>query len=836
MLGKIINNGRITEWAASVGSNVIVRYRYLFLVFVLILTAFCFMGMQRLVTDASNESFFPEGDETIVQNDRFKEIFGNEEFLFIYVEADEIFSPGALEYIRALSEDIDENLPYAKEVTSIENTEYMHTYDDVLEIEDLVGEEIPTDRESLEEIKRKALSSRLLVDRLITRDTRSTGILVTFERIPDYAFAPVDKNFNPLDQANWPAEKVIMRKQIFTEEQAKERNDLTLAKVRDPRKLIAPAAKVIIERHQNPNYKAIPIGVPIFDYDNELISVKEGTKLGMIALVICIAFLSLIFRRVRGVIAPVIVIASVIIIVYGLMGWLGVPSSNMTGMIPTLLLVISVSYSIHVINHFRHSFRRTGLRRESVRYAFRHAAWPCFVTAVTTSVGFASFIIVPMKPIREMGLFSAIGVFMAYLLVITIIPILYSFGGNKRTKADNISANGGNGTDSRLMNGLASFVMKNSLAIGIVASVVLIGAILLALRIRVETDILSYMGDKVRMVRDARYVTDRIGGLFSYEVLIELPEDGMAKQPEVLKAVDAIAEEADEWEIVTMTTSLSDMIKELNWVMHNKDDEYYAIPESRELIAQYLLLYEMSGGENVEDWVDYDYRMLHVSIQTSIFTSSLEQQVDELRSFALARLPEGTKTTVVGDVPILLKMINMLTSGQIKSIAVAFLAITLMMTLILKSFRVGLLSMVPNIFPVVIIMGTMGLLGIPLDMMTIMIAPMVIGIAVDDTVHYFIHFRQEYRERGGYTEANRETFQKVGYAIVFTSVVLIFGFSIFCLSIMSSMANTGLVASVGVFSALVADLFITPVLFVHLKPFSRAKQVDLVEATANSDD
>jgi predicted RND superfamily exporter protein len=832
MLGKIINNGGINEWAASFGTNVIVRYRYIFLVIVFLLTAFCFVGMQRLVTDTSNESFFPEGDETIVQNDRFKEIFGNEEFLFIYVEADEIFSPGALEYIRALSEDIDANLPYVKEVTSVENTEYMHTYDDVLEIEELVGEEIPTDRESLEAIKRKALSSRLLVNRLITRDTRSTGILVTFERIPDYAFAPVDKNFNPLDQASWPAEKVLMRGQIFTEEQAKERNDLPLEKVRDPRKLIAPAAKVIIERHQNPNYKVIPIGVPIFDYDSELISTTEGTKLGMIALVICIAFLSLIFRRVRGVIAPVIVIASVIIIVYGMMGWLGVPSSHMSGMIPTLLLVISVSYSIHVINHFRHSFRRTGLRRESVRYAFRHAAWPCFVTAVTTSVGFASFIIVPLKPIREMGLFSAIGVFMAYLLVITIIPIFYSFGRDKRATADNSSANGGNGTDSRLMNGWANFVMNNSLTIGIVAFVVLMGAILLSLRIRVETDTLSLMGDKVRMVRDARYVTDRIGGLFSYEVLIELPEDDMAKQPEVLRAVDAIAAEADGWEITTMTTSLSDMIKELNWVMHNKDDEYYVIPESRQLIAQYLLLYEMSGGENVEDWVDYDYRMLHVSVQTSMFTSSLEQQLDELRSFALERLPAGTKATVVGDVPILLKMINMLTSGQIKSIAVAFLAITLMMMLILKSFRVGLLSMVPNIFPVVFIMGTMGLLGVPLDMMTIMIAPMVIGIAVDDTVHYFIHFKQEYRERGGYTEANRETYQKVGYAIVFTSVVLIFGFSIFCLSIMKSMFNVGLIASVGIFSALLADLFIAPVLFFYLRPFGKAEEVELVEAEA----
>ena len=206
----------------------------------------------------------------------------------------------------------------------------------------------------------------------------------------------------------------------------------------------------------------------------------------------------------------------------------------------------------------------------------------------------------------------------------------------------------------------AGFVVKNSLAIGIVAVIVLIGAITLSLRIRVETDTLGLMGDKVDMVRNARYVTDRIGGLYSFELLIELPEDGMAKEPETLVAVDAIAAKANEWRTTTMTTSLNDMIKELNWVMHNKDDEYYAIPESRELIAQYLLLYEMSGGDEVEDWVDYDYRTLHVSVQARRFSSKLEEKLNEIKNFAEASLPQGTKATIVGDVPILLRMMNML--------------------------------------------------------------------------------------------------------------------------------------------------------------------------------
>ena len=762
-----MNKDRINQWAAKFGMEVIIRYRFAFLALVVLLVAAGFLGMQRLVIDSSNESFFPEGDEMIVQNDRFKEIFGNEEFLFIFIEAEEVFHSDTLKYIRDLGEDIDRNLPFVKDVMSVADTEYIDAYDDVLEIEDLVGDDIPTDRETLEEIKKKALSSRMLVDRIITRDSRSTGIFVTFQRIPEYAYAPVDKKFNPLQEASWPPEKVLMRDQIFTEEEAKQRNDPALTKIRDPRKLIAPAAKVIMDRHEDPDYKVMAIGIPIFDYEGELISAKEGSRLGMIALIVSIAFLALIFRRVRGVLAPVLVIISVIIIVYGLMGWSGAPATHISMMIPVLLLVISVSYSIHVINHFRHSFRRTGLRRESVRYAFRHAAWPCFVTAVTTAAGFASFAIVPMKPIADMGIFSAFGVFIAYLLVITVVPILFSFGRDKPVKADD-GGDIGNGdvADSRLMAKWAGFVIKNSLVIGIAASVVLIGAILLSLRIRVETDTLSLMGDKVKIVRDARYVTDRLGGLYSFEVLIELPEDGMAKEPEVLTAMDSIAAKAAELKTTTMTTSLSDMIKELNWVMHNKDDKYYAIPESRDLIAQYLLLYEMSGGESVEDWVDYDYRTLHLSVQARRFSSTLEEKLNELKSFAEARLPKGTKATVVGAVPILLRMMNMLTTGQIKSISVAFLAITLMMMLVLKSFRVGLLSMVPNIFPVIIILGTMGLLGIRLDMMTIMIAPMIIGIAVDDTVHYFIHFKQEHDASGSYTDANRRTFQRVGYAIL----------------------------------------------------------------------
>jgi predicted RND superfamily exporter protein len=227
----------------------------------------------------------------------------------------------------------------------------------------------------------------------------------------------------------------------------------------------------------------------------------------------------------------------------------------------------------------------------------------------------------------------------------------------------------------------------------------------------------------------------------------------------------------------------------------------------------------MSGGENAEDWVDYDYQRLRLSVQISDVSSSVEEKFREIKKLAKAILPRKTNINIVGDVPILMKMFNMIAFGQIKSIFVAFVVITLVMILILKSIRVGLLSMVPNIIPIILVGGAMGLFNLPIDMMTILIVPMIIGIAVDDTVHYIIHFKQEIETTESYPSANRGTFSKVGRAIFLTSVILSIGFTILGLSVVKSMLHMAVLSAVGIISALGADLFITPILFVYFKPF-----------------
>lgn len=809
----------INQWAASFGMNMLIKYKWIFLILVLMAAIGGYFGAQRVVMDSSNESFLPEGDVVVEQNDRFKEIFGNEEFVFIYIEAEEVFDYDVLTYIRDLGNDIEENLPFVREVTSLTNADFTEAHDDTMFVEELIGDEIPDDLATLDKIKQKALSKETYIGSLLTEDSRKTGIVVSFEIIPDTVYLPVKPGFSALDQVKWSAQDVIMQDGVYTEEQAQRQPELSLTKMADPRKLIAPALQVILDRHPVGDFTVLTTGVPVMDFLSDQIIASEGAKFGLVALIASIVLLAAIFRNATAVGGPFLVLLVTLLVTFGMMGWVGLPVSMAGMIILPLLLVISVSYSIHVINHFQRAFRQLHSRQAALRYALEHSAWPCFVTAVTTAMGFASFLILPMKPLRDVGIACAVGVFVAYILVMVLIPIAFSFGREHNLSRSSQKTNK-HVQHAPWLSRWADWVIKNALAVGVVfviATVVLAG---FSFKLTVESDMLEIMGNRVQPVREMRYIADRLGGMYSYEIQIDLPEEGMAKLPEVLKAVDALAVETESWDSVALSMSMADIVKDLNMTMHNDDRAFYTVPDEADLIAQYLLLYEMSGGEGTEDWVDYAYQTLRLSVQVRevslVVGDRLNALIQEQQGF-----PEGTVIALTGDIPILMRVMGLLSYGQIKSVAAALVAITLMLMLILKSVRVGLISMVPNVFPVLAITGVMGMLGYPLDIMTILVAPMIIGIAVDDTVHYIVHFKQEFAACGSYHEANRATFGKVGKAIVFTSVILTIGFSIFGLSIVKSMLHIAVLSSVGILSALAADLFITPILFVLLCPFEK---------------
>jgi len=797
----------------------VIRHRYLVLVIVSIFVLIGFFGLERLEMDSSNESIFSSGDLLLEKNKEFKEIFGNEEFIYIMLESEDVFTYDVLQYIQDLCVDIEENLPFVREVTSLTNIDLIESQNDDLIIEKLIDEEIPSDKVKLEELKEKVLAKKTYVDRIISSDAKKTGIIVFMDVIPESVYAEVGKNFNPLDQEDYFPEDILMAENIYLEE----KEGLNI--INDPRKIIAPALDKIISEHRDKGIKTYITGVALLDYEVELFTTKELVFFGLLALIISLVLMILLFRSFQATIGPFLIIVFTLIILFGFFGWFNIKLNIISVIIPTLILVISVSYSIHVINHFQYAFERTGSRKEAVRYVYQETSWPIFVTSLTTAMGFLSFLVVSMDAIRIIGLSSALGVFLTFILVMIILPILLSFGKDREAQL-RIDENKDNKKNKFRTNmaKLADFVSSNVKLSTIFAIILIVFFSYFSFQMKINSDFLEIVGENNELVKETRHITDNLGALYSYEVLIEFPEEDMLKDADVLQEINKMSEIIEKKASTISVLSLVDLIKEMNMIMNENKDEYYTIPDSSNLIAQYLLLYEMSGGDGLEELLDFAYEKTHITVFLEEFTENIQEDFNEIIKIGEERFPEGSRVSIVGDLPIMARIIKELTIGQAKSVLSALLVITIIMIIILKSFKLGLLSMIPNIIPIIVITGLMGFLQIALDMITILVIPMIIGIAVDDTVHYFIHFKKEYERHCSYHHANRETFKKIAKAVIFTSTILILGFALFGLSEMQSLINVGILAAAGILAALVADLFITPAIMVFVKPLGKNEE------------
>ena len=253
----------------------------------------------------------------------------------------------------------------------------------------------------------------------------------------------------------------------------------------------------------------------------------------------------------------------------------------------------------------------------------------------------------------------------------------------------------------------------------------------------------------------------------------------------------------------------------------NGDAAYYRIPTNPEEVAQLLLLYENAGGSEAEYWIDYDYRRLRLMVEISSFDSGeVERELNDIAANAARLFPEASVTTV-GSIPQFTVMMQYVARGQMVSFAISLLIIGILMMLVFGSVRIGLIGLIPNITPALVVGGLMGWLGYPLDMMTATIMPMILGLAVDDTIHFINHGHLEFDRRGNYRDAILRSFRTIGTPIILTSVVICANFAIYMTSEGLSFIHMGLLSVAGIVSALVADLCVTPVLFQKFRLFGK---------------
>ncbi len=764
-------------------SKAILKRRNLFLVLMVLVLAFSVYGLKQLKTDTDDSHYFDEGDALLVAKDYMASIFGNDNFCAVLVETDNVFTPKVLKGIREMGKELLDGVPYADDVVSVTDMEFTQGTEEGLDVSDIVPSVIPESPEALEKIRSAIMAKPSLKDRLVSEDGRYAWIMLRLKNIPD----------GTVDEHGEFIEMVIGRK------------------VNE----IAGQEKYAYMHPQT-------TGWPVINLEKRNFMAKEMPRLIGLSLLFVAVVLTIVLRSVRGVVFPLFLGGAGLTIVLGMQGLLGISTDPMVMLMPIFLsLSMAICYSLYFINFFRWEFQRTGLRRWSLEHATGETGWPIFFSAFTTAVSLLSFCFVNLRPIRWVGATSAILTMLLYVLTIVLLPVLLSYGKDKPA----VERERKDGWLDALMKRMGNRVLDYPKSIFVVAALAVIASVIGLFRVEVAFDLRRSFGTEVPYVdRICRISETPLGSLYSFGVGIEFPNEDEARLPENLKKLETLTERIKEFPLTKKVHSVLDVVKDLNLVLNANDPAYYAIPDSREQIAQILLLYENAGGTEAERWVDYEYKRLRIMIEIDDYNSGeAVRELNAIKEWGAELFPDA-KVILTGTLCQFTQIQDYVSWGQVQSVFTSMLTISLIMALAFASLRIGLIAMIPNLLPAFFVCAVMGFFNIPLDMMTVTVIPMLLGLAVDDTIHFINHCQLEFIRTGNYRESVRRTFLSTGKAMLLTSCILSLSFVAYIFSKMVIFVHMGVLVAIGVIVAVLCDYFITPNLIVRLKVFGEEKQ------------
>jgi len=761
----------------------ILAWRWPLMIAVLLLTAFFFYEMRGLKMDNSNEAFFVEGDQTLATYHRFHDTFGNDEFVYILFETVDFFQPETIKLIGSLATDLEKDVPYVKDVKFLGNVEYIEGVEGGIEIYDLM-EEFPETPQQMEIIRKKALAEPLYLNNLISPDGKTAAI--------------------SLELDPYPGDKV------------------------DARRTIAPVVREILARPQYASLEHYTVGVPIINYDIQAVTAKETSLFMLICIVLEAIILLWATRRVRGVVAPLIVVILGVFWTMGLIGILGWTLNMLVIIVPALLIAVGIGDSMHVIAEFQDQEQRGLGRKEAIIATVALVGLPCLLTTLTTAAGFSSFLATAIKPIREMGVYAAVGVIMALVLSLVLVPVFFSFGKDRKKASFQNPSPKRNDLFDRILGWIARVNVKHPRAILGIFFVLIILSVGGCFLIEVESNTIKMFSKDLPVRQAFDYVDSHMAGSMSVEIMADTGKKDGVKDPAFLRQLESLQDYINKHPLTMKTMSVLDLLKKTNQALHENRSEYYTLPETKEQASEHMFLYETAGGEELDKQVSFNYDIARLTARTkSLDTKDIKIFVSDITSFAKEHLDPTIKVEHTGMIPMVNAMSDLITSGQIKSFGCAFIAISLMMIIVLRSFKLGLISMVPNLFPVLIAIGFMGYAGVYLSMAVVTFAAIIIGIAVDDTIHFFVRYRREFNRTGTYEGALKVTLLTVGRPITFTTITLVAGFSVFALSDISNIGDFGLMAGFAFLWALLADFFLAPAMMLLFKPLGQERQVSM---------
>lgn len=740
------------------------------------------LGVLKITTSSDFRAFFGEENAELLAFEAMEDTFNKQEGIFFYIRANEgtIFTKRGLTLIAQLT-DIGWQMPFANRVMSLQNYQHTQVHGDELTTGDLYRHPENLTPEDIGSIQNIVANEPTLQRRLISTSQDVSAVAISMVLPEDRA-----DNHNA-------KEGVARARQIRDEFQAR-----------------------------YPDFELRIGGTMVTNVTMGEVIIDDARLLVACSYLMMIVVLMLMLRTVSGVIITLTIITLSVGASMGIFGWMGLIMTPPTAAVPSAIMTVAVADTIHILASYyyelNHGRDKIGAIQESMRINFN----PVFVTSLTTLAGVLTLNFSESPPYHDMGNMIALGVTFAWLFTVIFLPALLAILPAPQGQA--------NKPPSRAMNHVGNFVIGRYRSIFVVT---LLLTLLLGMQLP-RNQITERWHEFFPPDFEARATLEKtnasLGGLHSIFYIMETGADYGINSPEYLQKLDDFAAWALTQPKVSSVDSFSDIIKRLNKTMHNDDPAYYTIPKNRDLVAQYLLLYEMSlpSGLGLDDLINPSHSATRFGI---IFEKSDSAYILELEQKATAWLkhnaPEIKIERGTGLDMVFSHLAFNNANSMIKGTVVAMIAISIMLIFALNSLRAGLISLIPNVIPAVIAYGIWGVFHGEIDSALSIVVCMSLGIVVDDTVHFLSKYLRARREQGlGIEDAIRYAFNTVGSALVVTSMVLIGGFSVMELSSFLPSRNIGRMLTITIAVALLCDFFLLPAILMMFdsKKYAKAKK------------
>jgi len=761
-------------------AHILLRYRWLAIGITILATLALGSGGRFLVFTNDYRVFFGPDNPQLVAFDQLQETYTKSDNLFIMLEpkSGTVFDTASMEAIVDAT-DRAWQVPYSIRVDSISNFQHTRAEGDDMFVEELIEDPEFLESADIDRIKSIALDQPQLVNKLLSPDTKVTGINITVE-LPA-PLTEADMVLTPEERAEKDPNIALGVAMNFTREM--------VAELEADYPDISFQTTGIVAMNQ-----AFP----------EAIAADAKSLLPMAFLVVIVGVI-LFLRNFWAMVGTVIVVLFSIMLAMGTAGWLGILLTPPAASAPTVILTLAVADCVHLLVTLLQNMRDKMDKNEAIVESLRVNFTPIFLTSITTAIGFLSMNFSDSPPFHDLGNIVALGVGYAFILAVFFLPALMSVLPVK-AKARATSK-------STLMDRFANLVIAQQKLLLWGMAIIMIGFSILAPKNELNDVFVNYFDTSVPFRVATDDVTDKLSGLYIMEYDLDSGEEGGVGKPEFLRDVEKFERYVETLEGVQHVSSITETMRRLNRSMHGDEDEYYKLPSERELSAQYLLFYEMSlpSGLDLNNQINQDKSKTRMSVTMETRST---QQVLEFEAQTMKWMQENTPaiaTVTTGATSMFthISMRNII--SMLSGTAVALILISLILLFALRSVKFGLISLIPNIIPALMGFGVWSLLVGEVSLAVSVVVAMTLGIVVDDTIHYLSKYLRARRERGmSPEEAVRYAFNTVGVALVVTTIVLAFGFMVLAQSNFLLNSQMGLMTAITIVIALIVDFTFLP--------------------------